>query len=148
MKNIILIILLSICFSLSESKTLSLQGTVFGDDGSVIAGATVFARPCGIADSVAYGNASDGNGRYQLQLPACDSLRLSVTYSAKLPWATTVVTTHSQAQHRWLIPTRPIIFMPMPISGLKTPSYTMNGGISHTHLHKDLIRAILRGKAA
>ena len=80
MKNIILIILLSICFSLSESKTLSLQGTVFGDDGSVIAGATVFARPCGIADSVAYGNASDGNGRYQLQLPACDSLRLSVTY--------------------------------------------------------------------
>lgn len=79
---------------------MSLQGTVFGDDGSVIAGATVFARPCGIADSVAYGNASDGNGRYQLQLPACDSLRLSVTYSAKLPWATTVVTTHSQAQHR------------------------------------------------
>lgn len=59
---------------------MSLQGTVFGDDGSVIAGATVFARPCGIADSVAYGNASDGNGRYQLQLPACDSLRLSVTY--------------------------------------------------------------------
>ena len=58
---------------------MSLHGTVFGDDGSVIAGATVFARPCGIADSVAYGNASDGNGRYQLQLPACDSLRLSVT---------------------------------------------------------------------
>lgn len=80
MKNIILIILLSICFSSSEGKTLSLQGTVFGDDGSVIAGATMFARPCGIADSVAYGNASDGNGRYQLQLPTCDSLRLSVTY--------------------------------------------------------------------
>lgn len=40
----------------------------------------MFARPCGIADSVAYGNASDGNGRYQLQLPTCDSLRLSVTY--------------------------------------------------------------------
>lgn len=59
---------------------MSLHGTVFGDDGSVIAGATVFARLCGTADSVAYGNASDGNGRYQLQLPTCDSLRLLVTY--------------------------------------------------------------------